>query len=106
MVGVDTLAIAVGASESFNETLMRAVEFTGVENQVAALAMHSDVSITDKRVVLLSSMGTTYRHPLPFMGGPILFWKLNAEAYLGDSGIGSAVVKPCGLDGTYGRGGK
>ena len=35
-----------------------------------------------------------------------MFWKLNAEAFLGASGIPSAVVKPCGIEGTYGRGGK
>merc|ERR1712151_585756 len=106
MAGVDTLAICVGVGESFNKTLMKAVEFIGVENQVAALAMHSEVNMADKRVVLLSSMATTNPHPLPFEGGPILFWKLNAEAFLGSSGIGSTMVKPCGIEGTYGRGGK
>merc|ERR1711937_868017 len=99
MVGVDTLAITVGvgpsAENSKNETFLKSVEFTGVENLVAALGMHSDVPTEDKLVVLLS-----------FMGGPVLFWKLNAEASLGYSGIGSAVVKPCGIAGTYGRGGK
>ena len=35
-----------------------------------------------------------------------MFWKLNAEAFLGSSGIPNAIVKPCGLDATYGRGGK
>ena len=35
-----------------------------------------------------------------------MFWKLNAEAFLGASGIPNTVVKPCGLDATYGRGGK
>jgi len=34
MAGVDTLAICVGVGESFNKTLMKAVEFIGVENQV------------------------------------------------------------------------
>lgn len=99
MAGIDTLAITVGVVSN-NETLIKAVEFTGVENQVAALAMHSDVSLNDKRVILLSSMGTTYS------GYPISFWKLNAETFIGYSGIGSAVVKPCGLGGSYGRGGK
>merc|ERR1712032_560818 len=63
-------------------------------------------SMGDKRVVFLSSMETTDPHPLPFMGGKVLFWKLNAEAFLGYSGIGSSVIKPCGIEGTYGRGGK
>ena len=35
-----------------------------------------------------------------------MFWKLNAEAFLGSSGIPSTIVKPCGLEATYGRGGK
>ena len=36
MAGVDTLAIAVGVL-SYNETLIKAVEFTGVENQAIIL---------------------------------------------------------------------
>ena len=28
------------------------------------------------------------------------------QAFLGSSGVGSAIVKPCGIEGTYGRGGK
>merc|ERR1712032_103603 len=107
MAGVDTVAICVSVGgHTTNQTVMKAVEFFGVENQVAALAMHSNVSMGDKRVVFLSSMETTDPHPLPFMGGKVLFWKLNAEAFLGSSGIGSSVIKPCGIEGTYGRGGK
>ena len=68
--------------------------------------MASGSALADKRVVLCSSMMTTDPHPLPFMGGPVLFWKLNAEASLLNMGIGSAIVKPCGIEGTYGRGGK
>ena len=33
MVGVDTVVITVGVTEKANETVQRAVEFTGVENQ-------------------------------------------------------------------------
>jgi len=107
MAGVDTVAICVSVGgHTTNQTVMKAVEFIGVENQVAALAMHSDVAMGDKRVVLLSSMETTNPHPLPFEGGRVLFWKLNAEAFLGSSGIGSSIVKPCGIEGAYGRGGK
>lgn len=106
MSGVDTVAITVGVGFSLNASVMKAVEFFGVENQVAALATYSNVSMDDKRVVLLSSMETTNPHPLPFEGGPVLFWKLNAEASVGYSGIRSAIVKPCGIEGTYGRGGK
>ena len=84
---------------------MRAVEFDGVENQAAALANQA-TDLSSVRVVLCSSMETTDPKPLPFMGGPVLFWKLNAEAFLGSSAIGSAIVKPCGIEGTYGRRGK
>ena len=48
-------------------------------------------------------MMTTDPKPLPFMGGSVLFWKLNAEAYIGYAGVGAVVVKPCGLtDGAKG----
>merc|ERR1719213_954903 len=51
-------------------------------------------------------MMTTNPHPLPFEGGPVLFWKLNAEAFVAAHAIPSTIVKPCGIEGTYGRGGK
>jgi hypothetical protein len=38
------------------------------------------------------------------MGGPVLFWKL--EVFLGASGVPSTGVKPCGIEGTRGEGGK
>jgi uncharacterized protein YbjT (DUF2867 family) len=104
--GVDALAIAVGVGFRANASVQKAVEFTGVESQVAALAGSGGAAVGSKRVVLCSSMGTTDPHPAPFEGGPILFWKLNAEAMLGASGVPSTVVKPCGIEGTYGRGGK
>jgi len=103
--GVDTLAIAIGASFRANKTLQKAIEFTGVENQVAALAKATG-ELDGKRVVLCSSMATTNPHPSPFEGGSLLFWKLKAEAFLGGAGIGHTIVKPCGIEGTYGRGGK
>ena len=105
MKGVNTLAIAVGSPFTANKTLQKAIEFTGVENQVAALAA-SDGALSEKRVIFCSSMATTNPHPSPFEGGPVLFWKLNAEAFLGSAGIGNTIVKPCGIEGTYGRGGK
>ena len=105
--GVDTVAIVVGVGFGANQTVQKAVEFTGVENQVSALATaDSSVALADRRVVLCSSMATTNPHPLPFEGGSVLFWKLNAEAFLGASGIGNTIVKPCGIEGKYGRGGK
>lgn len=49
------------------------------------------------KFVLCSSMGTTNPKPAPYEGGPILFWKLNAEAFLASSGLTSVIVKPGGL---------
>jgi uncharacterized protein YbjT (DUF2867 family) len=112
--GMDTVAIvtAVGSGGFNNDTLTKEVEFNGVENQAAAIvAGASDVS--QKHIVLCSAMGTGVSPfgPSPSHGPPsflkdIMFWKLNAEAFLGASGIPTATVKPCGLDATYGRGGK
>eukprot|EP00667_Euglena_gracilis_P020416 EG_transcript_22107 len=42
-------------------------------------------------------MGTTLPNPSPMEGGQILFWKLQAEAFLASSGVRYAIVKPCGL---------
>ena len=39
MSGVDSVACAVGVSDISNDTLVKDVEWLGVENQVAALAM-------------------------------------------------------------------
>ena len=55
--GVSTLAICVGASPSVSSALQKAIEWTGVQNQVAALA--SQTSVASKHVLLVSSMGTT-----------------------------------------------
>jgi len=96
--GVDTVAIAIGVGGGASESLMKSVEFKGVENQVSALAVGKNGSaLASLRVVLCSSMGTTNPKPPSFEGGPVLFWKLNAEGFLGVSGVGSTVVKPCGL---------
>ena len=96
--GVKTVLCAVGASPGMNATLQQAVEFTGVENQIAALtAGNPGVEPTELTFVLCSSMGTTDPTPKPYEGGPILFWKLNAEAFLGSCGVTAVVVKPGGL---------
>ena len=104
--GVDTVAIAVGAPGGSDEDEQKAIEFIGVENQVKALVASGFSPRSEIRVVLCSSMGTTDPNPKPFMGGPILFWKLNAEAFLMSSGIGNVIVKPCGIEGKYGPGEK
>jgi len=103
MTGVDTLAIAAAVGGTASAKLMRAVEFDGVENQVSVLAGQNQ-NRSALRVVLCSSMGTTNPNPPPFEGGKVLFWKLNAEAFLMSSGIGATIVKPCGLtDGPAGK---
>ena len=83
---------------------MRDVEYLGVINQVAALtnATTNDAAraLPELRVVLISSMGTTDPNPAPYEGGPVLFWKLNAEAFLGSaasSKLRTTAIKPCGL---------
>ena len=106
------VAITTGGGGFGNDTLTKAVEFTGVENQAAAIVADAS-DLPKKRIVLCSAKGTGVSPfgPTPSHGPPaflkdIMFWKLNAEAFLAASGIPYAIVKPCGLDATYGRGGK
>ena len=103
--GVKTVLCAVGAGEGMNATMQKAVEFTGVENQIGALtAGNPGVAPAELTFVLCSSMGTTDPAPKPYEGGPVLFWKLNAEAFLGSCGVTAVVVKPGGLmDGPAGK---
>lgn len=74
--------------------------------QVSILAQSAraqNQSLGSLGVALISSMGTTAPNPKPFAGGPLLFWKLQAEAFLATSGLPFAVIKPCGLaDGAVG----
>lgn len=102
---VQTVLCAVGANPDMNATMQKTVEFTGVENQVKALtAGNPGIAPGKLTFVLCSSMGTTTPNPAPYEGGPILFWKLNAEAFLGSSGVTAVVVKPGGLvDGPQGN---
>ena len=106
-LGAHAVAIAVGASGSGSQKEIEAVEFIGVQKQAAALAQPSNLAAVGGRaaglrVVLCSSMGTTDPKPSPMEGGSVLFWKLNAEAYLAASGLSVASVKPCGLLSTPG----
>ena len=112
--GIDTVAVttAVGGAGFSNDTLTKLVEFNGVENQAAALVAGA-ADVSKKFLVLCSASGTGVSPfgPTPSHGPPaflkdIMWWKLNAEAFLGATGIPNTVVKPCGLDATYGRGGK
>lgn len=96
--GADAVAIAVGVGEGATAKEMSDVEFQGVINQATVLSSNGTTGKLT-RIVLCSSMGTTDPHPQPYEGGPVLFWKLNAEAFLGSLGtkVESVVVKPCGL---------
>ena len=96
MSGIDTVAITTAVGGGASAKVMKSVEFDGVENQVSVLAQQNQ-NASALRAVLCSSMGTTNPNPPPFEGGKVLFWKLNAEAFLMSSGIGATVVKPCGL---------
>lgn len=101
MEGVTFVADAVGVSGvNMSDATVENVEWKGVENQVSVLA---DIAVKQGRPVsslqfaMISSMGTTNPDPQPFMGGNVLFWKLQAEAFLASSGVPFTIVKPCGL---------
>lgn len=97
--GVDAVLIAVGIGADATREEMTNVEWKGVEHQVQKLVENNNESqLIDLHTVLISSMGTSYPHPLPFMGGKDLFYKLQAETFLGSCGISTTVIKPCGLD--------
>jgi len=96
--GVQTLAIASGAHGDEPESVVKAIEWEGVKSQVEALLKGG---MAGKRVALISSMGTTGA-PSTNAGNNILFWKLNAEAFIASSGVPFAIIKPCGLDVTPG----
>jgi len=100
--GATAVAIAVGVGGNATAKEMAAVEWHGVEKQVAALAQPANLAAVGGqpaglRVVLCSSMGTTAPDPSPMEGGGVLFWKLNAEAFLLSSGLSVAIIKPGGL---------
>jgi uncharacterized protein YbjT (DUF2867 family) len=105
--GASTVAIAVGLSGHEPASLGKAIEFVGVQNTVGALLTKANLAaqggLAQFRVVLCSSMGTTDPAPKPMEGGSILFWKLNAEAFIASSGVPFAIVKPCGLMATPGN---
>jgi len=102
MVGVDSVACAVGVSAVSNDTLVKDVEWLGVENQVAAMAEANPMAdVGSLYFALISSMDTTL-DPQPVWSGKALFYKLQAEAFLQSAGVGFSIVKPCGLSDTPG----
>jgi len=96
-LGVDTLVLLAAAGMGNTIEEQKAIEFDAVVDSVVALGQEANIGDGDDdlRVVLCSSMGTTRFSGDNF--GQILFWKLNAEAFLASSGLGTTIVKPCGL---------
>ena len=102
MAGVQTAVIASGVSGRGNMTVdeIKDVEFGGVKNAVRALTQpaNREFGLEHLQVVLCSSEGTTsFEEGKESIFRTILFYKLNAEAFLGSVGFPTAVVKPCGL---------
>ena len=99
MAGVDSVACAVGVAAVSNDTLVKDVEWLGVENQVAALAQANpaEAGAGTLYFALISSMDTTL-DPQPVWSGKALFYKLQAEAFLQSAGVGFSIVKPCSLN--------
>jgi len=58
--GVDTVAIAAAVGGGASQKEMRAVEFDGVEHQVAALAQQNARALPSLRVVLCSCVGSVH----------------------------------------------
>jgi len=97
MKNVDSVACAVGVSSVSNDTLVKDVEWLGVENQVSAMAeANPTVDVGSLYFSLISSMDTTL-DPQPVWSGKALFYKLQAEAFLQSAGVLFSIVKPCGL---------
>lgn len=111
MANVDRLVITVGAAPhcgiqylgcKYSEgAYPKDIDWLGTKNQVLAAK-----AAGAKHVVLVSAMGTTTPDTfLDKMGhGWDLFYKLNAEAFLMNSGLAYTIVKPGGL--TMDAGGK
>lgn len=101
MDGVSFVADAVGVSgANISDKTAQLVEWKGVENQIAVLAksaVDQGRPLSSLQFAMISSMGTTDPEPQPFMGGNVLFWKLQAEAFIMSSGVPFTIVKPCGL---------
>jgi len=96
--GVDTVAVCIGLSGNESRDTMKAVEWKGLENQVAALSLaNPSTDLSKIQVMMVSSMGTTNPKPAKFEGGEDLFWKLQGETFLATSGVGYTIIKPCGL---------
>lgn len=91
--GIDTLAIAVGVYGNEPKKVVEAVEWLGVKNQLRAFLRDG---AKGKRVALVSTMGTT--EPPADNSNDVMFYKLNAEAFIESSGVPYSIIKPCGLN--------
>eukprot|EP00930_Biecheleria_cincta_P087742 TRINITY_DN76980_c0_g1_i1.p1 TRINITY_DN76980_c0_g1~~TRINITY_DN76980_c0_g1_i1.p1 ORF type:complete len:267 (-),score=47.76 TRINITY_DN76980_c0_g1_i1:69-869(-) len=91
--GTDALAIAVGVYGTEPKEVVKEVEWLGVKNQLQALLK---IGAKGKRVALISTMGTT--KPPADNSSDVMFYKLNAEAFIESSGVPYSIIKPCGLN--------
>lgn len=98
---VTTLAIATGASGRGEPSTkdLRAIEFDAIQKAVFALGQHPNFANNQLHIILCSSRGTTSSPSTSSsrVFSDILFYKLNAEAFLGSVGMRTSIVKPCGL---------
>lgn len=82
------------------------ISFDSVKTQVSAFAESAGPEVTQRHVVLMSTMDTT--KPDNFLdrlgNGHVTFYSLNGEAFLMSSGLPFTIVKACGLN--DGEGGK
>eukprot|EP00933_Yihiella_yeosuensis_P020934 TRINITY_DN16699_c0_g2_i3.p1 TRINITY_DN16699_c0_g2~~TRINITY_DN16699_c0_g2_i3.p1 ORF type:complete len:272 (-),score=83.30 TRINITY_DN16699_c0_g2_i3:559-1374(-) len=95
---VKNLAIVTGVyGMGDTAAAVKGVEWLGVQNQVAALLKGG---ADGKRIVLMSTMGTTSPPPAKIKSpdDEVGFYKLNAEAFVASAGVPFAIVKPCGLN--------
>jgi len=95
--GVNLLAIATGVHGTEPRAVVEKVEWHGVKNQIGVFLSSGSEG---KRVLLISSMGTT--EPPDATSNAVMFYKLTAEAFLAGAGVPFAIVKPCGLSNDMG----
>lgn len=98
--GAAKLAIATGVY-GVNDTtdMVRSIEWDGVRNMIESLAARKGGS---KHVVMISSEGSTSPPEGTTGDALVLFYKLQAEAFLMSSNLPFTIIQPCGLTETAG----
>lgn len=95
--GVEVVVDAIGVYGNESSAVVKAVEWHGVQHQVEALAANGNKA---KHMIMVSSEGTT--SPPTSKEGGVLFYKLQAEAFVMSAGLPFTIVQPCGLAETAG----